>query len=85
MLLHQKYMESAREIADNTDDNELGRLIDRVNSEIDKLPPKCQSIFLLSKKEGLTNHEISEYLNISVKTVEAHITKAFSILKRKLG
>jgi len=34
---------------------------------------------------GLKNYEISEYLNISVKTVEAHITKAFSILKTKLG
>lgn len=85
MLLHQKYVQSAQEIADNINDNELDRLIDSVNREINNLPPKCQSIFLLSKKEGLTNYEISEYLNISVKTVEAHITKAFSILKGKLS
>ena len=85
MLYHQKYIESAQDIADGSDDNDLGRLIRIVNKEINNLPPKCQSIFLLSKKDGLTNYEISEYLNISVKTVEAHITKAFSILKRKLS
>lgn len=85
MLLHQKYVESVKDISEHTDDNELERLIAIVNREINNLPPKCQSVFLLSKKEGLTNYEISEYLNISVKTVEAQITKAFSILKRKLG
>lgn len=85
MLLHQKYVESVTDISEHTDDNELERLIAIVNREINNLPPKCQSVFLLSKKEGLTNYEISEYLNISVKTVEAQITKAFSILKRKLG
>ena len=85
MLLHQKYVESVKDISEHTDDNELERLITIVNREINNLPPKCQSVFLLSKKEGLTNYEISEYLNISVKTVEAQITKAFSILKRKLG
>ena len=49
------------------------------------LPPKCQQIFVLSKKEGLTNIEISEYLNVSKKTVEAQITKAFGILRERLG
>ncbi len=29
--------------------------------------------------------EISEYLNVSLKTVEAQITKAFGILKERLG
>jgi RNA polymerase sigma-70 factor (ECF subfamily) len=38
----------------------------------------------MSRKEGLTNLEISEYLNISVKTVEAQITKAFAILRKEL-
>jgi DNA-directed RNA polymerase specialized sigma24 family protein len=34
-----------------------------VKKEIEKLPPKCKQTFLLSKEEGLTNLEISEYLN----------------------
>ena len=56
-----------------------------MNTEINNLPPKCQKVFILSKKEGLTNIEISEHLNISIKTVEAQITKAFGILRERLG
>ena len=43
-----------------------------------------QKILLMSKKEGLSNVEISEYLNISIKTVEAHITKAFCVIREKV-
>lgn len=46
------------------------------------LPTKCKNIFISSKKEGLTNQEISEKFNISTKTVEGQITKAFKFLKR---
>jgi len=45
----------------------------------------CKQIFSLSKKEGLTNVEISEYLNISIKTVEVQITIAYNKLRDKLG
>ncbi|MCK0147663.1 RNA polymerase sigma-70 factor [Arenibacter sp. F26102] len=85
MLLQQKYIESLGEVAEESDENILERLITVVNSEIKNLPPKCQRIFILSKKEGLTNIEISEHLNVSIKTVEAQITKAFGILREKLG
>jgi RNA polymerase sigma-70 factor (ECF subfamily) len=54
-----------------------------VKQEIEHLPPKCKEIFMLSKQENLTNVEISEYLRISIKTVEAQITKAFRILRDK--
>jgi len=57
----------------------------KINNEIEKLPPKCKQIFSLSKKEGLTNIEISSHLGISIKTVESQITIAFSRLKEKLG
>mgnify|MGYP003683409753 FL=1 len=46
-----------------------------VKNEIENLPPKCKQTFLLSKQEGLTNIEIAEYLNVSIKSVEAHIKK----------
>ncbi len=84
MLLHQKYVESAHEVVENTDDSSLNSMIEILNKAIQKLPPKCKKVFILSKREGLTNNEISEYLNISTKTVETHITKAFKILKEKL-
>ncbi len=56
-----------------------------VKQEIENLPPKCKQIFLLSKQDGLTNIEIAEFLNVSIKSVEAHITKAFSILRKTVG
>lgn len=52
--------------------------------EIQLLPKKCKQILIMSKKEGLTNAEIADYLNISVKTVEGHIANAYKTLKEKL-
>ncbi|PIF00300.1 MAG: RNA polymerase sigma-70 factor [Maribacter sp.] len=85
VLLNEKYIEYSHEVAEEIDDTMIDKMMDTMNREIQKLPPKCQRVFILSKKEGLTNNEISDYLNISIKTVEAQITKAFSILKTKLG
>ena len=56
-----------------------------VKQEIENLPPKYKQTFLLSKQDGLTNIEIAEFLNVSTKSVEAHITKAFSILRKTVG
>lgn len=49
------------------------------------LPDKCKKIFYLSRHENLSNKEIAEKLNISVKTVEAQITKALKRIKDFLG
>jgi RNA polymerase sigma-70 factor (family 1) len=85
VLLNKKYIEYTHEIAVEMDDNIMNKMMDIVNKEIKKLPPKCQKVFVLSKKEGLTNNEIADYLDVSIKTVEAQITKAFRILKDQLG
>lgn len=52
---------------------------------IDSLPEKCRQVFLLSKRDGLSNDEIAEELGISVKTVKNQMTKAFSRLREALG
>tara|TARA_R110002051_G_scaffold13808_7_gene45664 strand:+ start:13508 stop:14107 length:600 start_codon:yes stop_codon:yes gene_type:complete len=85
VLLNKKYIEYSHEVAVEMDDNMMSRMMEIVNREITKLPPKCQKVFVLSKKEGLSNSEIANYLDISIKTVEAQITKAFRILKNELG
>ncbi|HHG85100.1 MAG TPA: RNA polymerase sigma-70 factor, partial [Bacteroidetes bacterium] len=41
--------------------------------EIDKLPPNCREIFLMSRIEGLSHKEISGFLDISAKTVENQV------------
>ncbi|NJK96731.1 MAG: RNA polymerase sigma-70 factor [Bacteroidales bacterium] len=51
---------------------------------IDKLPEKCRIVFEMSRNQQFTNQEIADQLNISVKTVEGHITDALKILRLKL-
>lgn len=83
--LKEKYAQALNEVVEETDEEAIKKLISIVSEEIEKLPRKCKQVFLLSKTEGLTNIEISEYLGISLKTVESHITKAYTIIKEKLG
>jgi len=56
-----------------------------INDAIDRLPPVCRQAFLLSRYEYKSYIEIAELLNISVNTVEKHIGKALSILKKVLN
>lgn len=57
----------------------------RLWKALDSLPEKCRRVFLLSKRDGLSNAEVAEELNISVKTVENQMTKAYSRLRKSLG
>lgn len=60
----------------------------QLNQEIDEaiqeLPEKCREVFILSRKQQLSNREIAELMNISVKTVENQITKALQKLRGSL-
>ena len=78
------YYHALNSVVNDDDPEAFTRIINVLNKEIQNLPPKCQNIFILSKKEGLTNIEIAEHLEISIKTVETQITKAFSILRSTL-
>lgn len=85
MVLEKKYIEALDTIMEDVDETRLEKLIGLVKVEIQQLPPKCKQTFLLSKQDGLTNFEIAEYLNVSIKTVEAQMTKSFSIIRKKVG
>lgn len=63
------------------DADELKKILD---SAIEQLAPKCREIFLLSKREELSNREIAERLNLSVKTVENQMTIALKKLREYL-
>ncbi|MCK0114822.1 RNA polymerase sigma factor [Gelidibacter sp. F63206] len=83
--LERTYIEALEEVMDDGNLELLERKIAIVAKEIKNLPSKCKEIFLLSKEEGLTNIEIAEHLNISVKTVEGHLTKAYHLLRKQAG
>ena len=61
--------------------NELER---EIAAGIGLLPDKCREVFELSRGEGLKYSEIAQRLGISVKTVEAQMTKALSFLRNHL-
>ena len=82
-LLEKKYIEALDTIVEE-DYSVLEKLYIFVQKEVQNLPPKCKNIFLLSKQEGLSNIEISEHLNVSIKTVESHITKAFCLIRERV-
>lgn len=56
-----------------------------LQESIDDLPPRGRQIFELNRDEGLTYLEISEHLDISVKTVETHMRRVFEKLRERLS
>ncbi len=57
----------------------------QIQSFIGELPLRRQEIYRLSREKGLSNKEIAENLNISVKTVEAQINLAVKFLKSMIS
>jgi RNA polymerase sigma-70 factor (ECF subfamily) len=55
-----------------------------LQSEINKLPEKCKLVFRYSRELGMSNKEIAQQLQLSGKTVEAHITRALRHLRAAL-
>jgi RNA polymerase sigma-70 factor (ECF subfamily) len=67
---------------DSSFDNE--ELYDAMHQAIRALPEKCRDIFLLSRFEGLSHHEIATRLGISTSTVNNQISLAMKKLKERL-
>jgi RNA polymerase sigma-70 factor (ECF subfamily) len=72
------------ELDDPTEALHLVMLQEKVTTIINDLPPKCREIFLLSRFEGKTNHEIASSLQLSVRTVEHQISNALKVLRKRI-
>jgi RNA polymerase sigma-70 factor (ECF subfamily) len=59
-------------------------LEEHIAKTINMLPAKCRQIFELSRNKGLKYKEIANSLNISIKTVEAQMSKALQSLRDEL-
>ncbi|RFS18696.1 RNA polymerase sigma-70 factor [Chitinophaga silvatica] len=64
---------------------EYAELRQQIYAAIQLLPEECKRIFILSRFEKLKYSEIATRLGISVKTVEAQISKALRVLRIKLA
>ena len=69
---------SRNEIEEKLD---LAETAEQVETIVGKMPPQRQQIFRMSRFEHMPSREIAEQLNISVKTVEAQITKALKTIR----
>lgn len=76
----KKNLKSLASFSDTTTvadpDLEVEELKLQLYKAIDRLPPQCKKVFLLSRHEGLKQQEIADQLGISIKTVKNHITYA---------
>ncbi len=59
-------------------------LFELIMQAIGKLPEQCREVFRMSRFDQLSNKEIAEKLDITVKAVEANITRALKILRTDL-
>lgn len=71
--------------ADDQSPLEVEELNELIQRAILALPENSRNIFLKSRRENLTNQEIADNLNISIKTVEKHITRSLKMIKNFLG
>jgi len=53
-----------------------GELKKKLESATQALPSRCKLVFKLIKEDGLSYRETAEILNVSVKTVDAHLVTA---------
>lgn len=67
------------------DDEISNNRIEKLKLAIEKLPTKCKEVFVLCKYEKMTHAQIAESLNISPKTVQAHMCKAYNLIREKFS
>lgn len=60
---------------------QYNELYNKINSVVEELPENCKTIFKLNRFQGLKYSEIAKKMEISIKTVEANMTKALKYLK----
>lgn len=59
-------------------------LIEQIEASVKLLPEKCQMVYRMSREDGKSHKQIAAQLNISEKTVQAHLTKAIKDIRNNL-
>lgn len=84
-LRHSEVAFSLKETATvDNDPLEYQELVKKLDELINGLPPRCQLVFKMNRFDGKKNKEIAEELGISIRTVEAQISHALKVLRKKL-
>lgn len=72
-------------IDDNVNDEDIEDLKRLLLKAIDELPDRCKKIFVMTTLEKKKYTEVADLLGISVNTVKVQVSKAYRILKEKIG
>lgn len=80
------YVEALSEPAEHADaETQAGELRDAIRDAIESLPPRTREVFLMSRERNLRYSEIAEQLGVTVKAVEANMSRALRQLREKLS
>lgn len=79
-----EYLKASPEYTSLEKEVHLGDLKKSLNEGISKLPTQQREILML-KTKGFSNDEIAQLLDISKRTVEAHLNKAYKTLRAGFG
>jgi len=82
-----EYLKSLQEINVEPVNIELEytELTNKLDEILQALPQRQKEIYLLHRVKGLKYSEIAESLNISVNTIENHMSRALKTIRKKLG
>lgn len=88
--IEERYVSQMINVSDSSyDDTESTVAYKELNAEyqriLSSMPSKRKNVYLLQQSKGLSIVEISNRMNISVKTVDCHLANARSILRSKLS
>jgi len=72
------YLTSTSECEEEVNEEKIKMILTEVLNE---LPDTCREVFLYAKQHNLKYKEIAEKMNISIKTVESHMSVAFKKIK----
>lgn len=72
-------------IDSDVEDEDLQELKILLLKAIDELPDRCKKIFVMATLEKKKYTEVADMFGISVNTVKVQVSKAYRILKEKVG
>jgi len=86
-FIYEEYIKVKTTDQDNNTEKEVDKnlLEEYIEHLTDQLPPKRREIFILSRKEGLSNKVIANRLNITESTIETQLSKALAFMKSQLN
>jgi RNA polymerase sigma-70 factor (ECF subfamily) len=85
-IIRERYYQLAKEqmnVQENLSESRLllNELSIAIDNTIKKLPQKTQEIFRLSRYEKRSIKEIAQYMNLSEKAVEYHVTQSLKFMR----